>query len=229
LKKSLCCPECSNLMTGFLVKAKGLYYYKCQKKCKGVSYSATKLHQSFKQLLNEYQCDVKELDVLVPEIMQYKLMEMSKSDANEVAAAKSKLSQVRKELNVTEERFATGKIEPSLYNKFSEKFRKEISELEEKLMNPNLTSSNLQKCIKNGFDLSKNLSKIWTSGDLFDKHKLQHFLFPNGFAYDKQNGRVQTFRTNVFFELIRSISTALSKIKNGDPINFDQISARVTS
>jgi len=229
LKKSLCCPECSNLMTGFLVKAKGLYYYKCQKKCKGVSYSATKLHQSFKQLLNEYQCDVKELDVLVPEIMQYKLMEMSKSDANEVAAAKSKLSQVRKELNTTEERFATGKIEPSLYNKFSEKFRKEISDLEEKLMNPNLTSSNLQKCIKNGFDLSKNLSKIWTSGDLFDKHKLQHFLFPNGFAYDKQNGRVQTFRTNVFFDLIRSISTALSKIKNGDPINFDQISARVTS
>ncbi len=228
LKKSLCCPECSNLMTGFLVKAKGLYYYKCQKKCKGVSYSATKLHHSFKQLLNEYQYDVKKLDVLVPEIMQYKLMEMSKSDANEVAAAKSKLSQVRKELNVTEERFATGKIEPSLYNKFSEKFRKEISELEEKLMNPNLTSSNLQKCIKNGFDLSKNLSKIWTSGDLFDKHKLQHFLFPNGFAYDKQNGRVQTFRTNVFFELIRSISTALSKIKNGDPINFDQISARVT-
>ena len=82
LKKSLCCPECSNLMTGFLVKAKGLYYYKCQKKCKGVSYSATKLHHSFKQLLNEYQYDVKKLDVLVPEIMQYKLMEMSKSDAN---------------------------------------------------------------------------------------------------------------------------------------------------
>ena len=30
-------------------------------------------------------------------------------------------------------------------------------------------------------------------------------------------------------ELIRSISTALSEIKNGDPINFDQISARVTT
>jgi hypothetical protein len=28
---------------------------------------------------------------------------------------------------------------------------------------------------------------------------------------------------------IRSISTALSEIKNGDSINFDQISARVTS
>ena len=36
-------------------------------------------------------------------------------------------------------------------------------------------------------------------------------------------------RTGFFCELIRLISTVLSKIKNGDPINFDQISARVTT
>jgi hypothetical protein len=35
--------------------------------------------------------------------------------------------------------------------------------------------------------------------------------------------------TSFFYALIRSISTVLSKIKNGDPINFDQISARVTT
>jgi hypothetical protein len=33
----------------------------------------------------------------------------------------------------------------------------------------------------------------------------------------------------VIFELIRSISKALSEIKSGDPINYNQISARVTS
>ena len=32
------------------------------------------------------------------------------------------------------------------------------------------------------------ISKIWASGDLFDKHKLQHLLIPDGFAYDNQNG-----------------------------------------
>ena len=95
-------------------------------------------------------------------------------------------------------------------------------------MNPNLTSSNLSKCIKNGLKIAGKLSKIWDSGDLFDKHKLQHLLFPDGFAYDKQNKRVLTFRTNISFELIHSISTVLGEIKNGDPIKFDQISARVT-
>jgi hypothetical protein len=116
-----------------------------------------------------------------------------------------------------------------IYTKFSEKHKNEILELEEKLSNPNLTSSNLEKCIKHGIKIAQKLSKIWVSGDLFDKHKLQHLLFPDGFAYDKQNKRVLTFRTNVFFELIRSISTDLSGIKNGDSINIDQISARVTS
>ena len=229
LKKSLRCPKCGSLMTGFFVKAKGLFYYKCQKKCHGVNISALKLHKTFESLLNEYQLELKEIDAeILPEIMQMKLVELSNSDANEISATKSKLTQVRKELENVEERFAIGKIDNHIYNKYSEKFKNEISELEEKLTNPNITSSNLEMCIKNGIKIARKLSKIWTSGELFDKHKLQHLLFPDGFAYDKQNKRVLTFRTNVFFELIRSFSTVLSEIKNGDSIKIDQISARVT-
>ncbi len=191
--------------------------------------SAIKIHQTFENLLNEYQLELNEIDAeVLPEVMQIKLVELSKSDANQITATKSKLTQIQKELESVEERFATGKIDNLIYTKYSEKYKQEISELEEKLTNPNLTSSNLEKCIKNGVKIAQHLSKIWVSGDLFDKHKLQHLLFPDGFAYDKQNKRVLTFRTNVFFELIRSFSTVLSEIKSGDPINFNQISARVT-
>ena len=229
LKKSLRCKACGHLMTGFLVQTKGLHYYKCQKKCPGGNISAIQLHKSFEELLNEYQLDLKGIEAdAFPEIMQDKLIEISKSDANAIAAAKTKLTQTRKELDLIEERFATGKIDQFLFSKFSEKYKSEISDLEEKLMNPNLSSSNLEKCIKTGLKIARKLSKIWVSGDLFNKHKLQHLLFPDGFAYDKQNKRVLTFRTNVFFELIRSISTVLSEIKNGDSIKIDQISARVT-
>ena len=230
LKKSLCCPSCGYLMTGFFVKAKGLYYYKCQKRCPGVNISAIKLHQHFESLLNKYQIEMNELESeVLPEVMQIKLSELSKTDSNEIMVAKSKCTLVKKDLEIIEERFATGKIDQSIYSKYSEKYKKEISELEEKITNPNLTSSNLEKCIKYGIKIAQKLSKIWVSGDLFDKHKLQHLMFPDGIAYDKQNKRVLTFRTNVFFELIRSISTVLSEIKNGDSIKIDQISARVTS
>lgn len=95
-----------------------------------------------------------------PEIMQEKLIEISKSDANAIAAAKTKLTQTRKELDLIEERFATGKIDNLIYTKFSEKHKNEISELEEKLSNPNLTSSNLEKCIKHGIKIAQKLSKI---------------------------------------------------------------------
>jgi len=229
LKTSICCSKCGHLMTGFYVKSKNLYYYKCQKKCIGVNLSANKIHQSFQNLLNEHQLNLEGLESeILPEIMKMKLEELSKTDMNEIAAVKTKLTQTKKELDTIEERYAIGKIDTLIYNKFSEKCKQEITQLEEKLMNPNLSSSNLEKCIKNGVKIAKNISKIWISGDLFEKHKLQHLLFPEGFTYDKQNKRVLTFRTNILFEVTRSISSVLSEIKNGDPIKNYQISALVT-
>lgn len=216
-------------MTGFYVKTKDLYYYKCQKKCIGVNVSAKKLHDAFLELLKSYQLDLSELEnEILPEIMQYKLLELSKEDANEISATKSRITQVKKDLEVIEERYATGKIDALIYTKFSEKYKTELAELEQKLMNPHMTSSNLKKCIKNGLEIARKLSNLWESADVFGKHKLQHILFPNGFTYDKQNGRVLTFRTNILIELTRCFSDAFKEIKNGDSINFDQISARVT-
>ncbi len=229
LKKSLRCPTCNHLMTGFYVKSKDLFYYKCQKKCIGVNVSAKKLHDAFLDLLKSYQLDLSELEnEILPEIMQYKLLELSKEDANEISATKSRITQVKKDLEVIEERYATGKIDALIYTKFSEKYKTELAELEQKLMNPHMTSSNLKKCIKNGLEIARKLSNLWESADVFGKHKLQHILFPNGFTYDKQNGRVLTFRTNILIELTRCFSDAFKEIKNGDSINFDQISARVT-
>jgi site-specific DNA recombinase len=229
LKKSLHCQKCGSLMTGFYVKDKNLYYYKCQKKCIGVNISANLIHRTFKEKLHEYHADdVMLKSEILPEVMHVKLHEMSQTDVNEHAATKSKLTQTKKDLETIEERYATGKIDTLMYNKFSEKYTNEISELEEKLSNPVHSSSNLKKCIENGLAIAGKLKYIWENGDLFDKHKLQHLLFPDGFAYDKENKRVLTFRTNVFFDLIHSISTAFAEIKSGDPINFNQISARVT-
>jgi site-specific DNA recombinase len=229
LKKSLCCPQCGNLMTGFYVKNKDLYYYKCQKKCVGVNLSAKKAHSSFKELLSNFQFTFNgKLTEILSEVMKIKLEELSKDDSNEIATTKTKITQMNKELEAIEERFATGKIDQTIYTKFSKKYKQEISELEEKLSNPNMSSSNLEKCIEKGLKLAQNLSKTWAFSDLFEKHKLQHILFPKGFAFDKQNGKVLTFQTNLLFELIHSISNVLLEIKNGDSIKIDQISARVT-
>jgi site-specific DNA recombinase len=229
LKTSICCPKCGYLMTGFYFQAKNLHYYKCQKKCNGVNMSALKVHNWFQATLNDHQLNLNNIDSeILPELMKMKLEELSETDTKEIAAVKTKLTQSKNELDNIEERYAIGKIDTLIYNKFSEKYKQEISELEEKLLNPNMSSSNLEKCIKNALKIARKLSKIWNSGDLFEKHKLQHLIFPDGFTFDKENKRVLTFRTNILFELTRSISNILAEIKNGDPIKNDQISALVT-
>ncbi len=98
-----------------------------------------------------------------------KLEELYKTDTNEIAAVKTKITQTKKELEKIEERYATGKIDSLIYNKYSEKCKQEILELDEKLTNPNLSSSNIEKCIKNGLKTALKLSKIWNSGDLDSK------------------------------------------------------------
>ena len=112
--------------------SKEVHWGKCE--CK-------KLHEAFLDLLKTYQLDLTELEKeVLPEIMQYKLLELSKEDANEITATKTRLTQVKKDLDAIEERYATGKIDTLIYTKFSEKYKVEITELEQKLTNPHLLS-----------------------------------------------------------------------------------------
>ena len=66
--------------------------------------------------------------------------------------------------------------------------------------------------------MSSNLSKIWLSGDLVQKNKLQKLIFPVGIVYDKQTDQVQIVRSNN--KLV---------IKNGECIDLDTFSVQVTA
>ena len=77
--------------------------------------------------------------------------------------------------------------------------------------------------------MSSNLSILWSTGDLAQKKKIQKLVFPSGIGYDKLKGKVQTKRINSIFSSIPSLSRGLAKIKSGEPVDFNQFSARVTS
>ena len=77
--------------------------------------------------------------------------------------------------------------------------------------------------------ISSNLNELWTSGDLTQKKKLQNLVFPSGIGYDKLKGEVRTKKVNSIFASIPLISKDLAQIKNGESINYDQFSAKVTS
>tara|TARA_B100000900_G_scaffold47731_2_gene35396 strand:+ start:763 stop:969 length:207 start_codon:yes stop_codon:yes gene_type:complete len=49
-----------------------------------------------------------------------------------------------------------------------------------------------------------------------------------GIGYDNLKGKVQTKRINSIFSAIPLLSADLAKIKSGEPVDFNQFSARVT-
>ena len=147
---------------------------------------------------------------------------------NKEVSIKKQITEIQNKLDTLEERFAIGEIEKDIYNKFSEKYRSEIKGFESEIQNPQISSSNLQKAIDKALMMSTRLHDTWTSGDLEQKQKLQKLVFPSGIGYDKQNDRVQTKRVNSIFSAIPLLTKDLDKIKSGEPVDFNQFSARVT-
>ncbi len=104
-----------------------------------------------------------------------------------------------------------------------------MKELEERIIHPEFSSSNLQKAIDKALSISGKLNNLWRSGDLMQKQFVQKLVYPSGIGYDKQNDRVQTTRVNSILASIPLLSKDLAKIKSGEPVNFNQFSAGVTS
>ena len=70
LKQFIYCEKCNTPLTGYLVKQKGLYYYKCRTKGCGCNKSAKQLHEQFEYELSSYQVDSKYVDI-IKEVMIY--------------------------------------------------------------------------------------------------------------------------------------------------------------
>ncbi len=161
--------------------------------------------------------------------MIYTYENVTKENRDRTASIKKQITETKQKLESIEERFAIGDITKEIFTKFSEKYIAEINDFEQKMRNPEISSSNLEKAINKALKMSSNLHEIWDSGNLEQKRKLQQLLFPSGLGYDKQNDRVQTTRVNSLFSAIPLMTRDLNKIKSGEPVDFNQFSARVTS
>ena len=210
------------------MKQKGIYYYKCRTKGCGCNKSAEKLHTKFEKKLKHLEVDSKYNDI-IKDVMIYTYESVTSEIRTKETSIKKQITEIQKKLEAIEERFAIGEITKDIYNKFSEKYKSEVSGLEAEIQHPEISSSNLQKAIDKALAMSSKLHDTWASGDLEQKRQLQKLVFPSGIGYDKQNDRVRTKRVNSIFSAIPLLTKDLNKIKSGEPVDFNQFSARVTS
>ena len=161
LKQFVYCDTCKTPLTGYLVKQKGIYYYKCRTKGCGCNKSAEQLHTKFEQKLKSLQVDSKYNDI-IKDIMIYTYDSVTSEIRNKEASIKKQITEIQKKLNAIEERFAIGEIEKDIYNKFLGKYKSEIKAFEAEIQHPEISSSNLQKAIDKALIMSSRLNETWT-------------------------------------------------------------------
>lgn len=221
--------ECDTPYTGYIVRSKGLYYYKNRRKGSKENRSAKKMHQTFLELLKNFQLSDSKYIEPLKEIIEKKFVELNAEKIEDAKTAKTQLSAIQRKIDRMEERFVFEEINKTQYDKFNEKLLVEKRELEKLSLKSKFNSSNLKKAIDKAVDFALNLASLWSSGNVEVKRTIQYMLFPEGIGYDFKNHRFRTFRINSIFAAIVSISSDLSGNKKENYHNFYDNSLKVES
>ncbi len=227
LKKFMLCGDCNTPMTGYLVKAKGLYYYKCRTTGCKHNTSAKKIHEEFSNLVSLFELDHVNVPLVEEGVLTYFDAFFSDHAEDKELLEKNRKSLIQK-IDQMEERHALGEIDSNIFNKFHKKYSTELAELEVEYKKYHLGSSNLKKGLKKALEICLNPKLWWESGSIDDKIKLQKMLFPEGISVSKQNRVVRTIRLNSIFVPILEFAKVLRENKNGQPVNLNKLSALVT-
>jgi len=219
------CFQCGNKLTGYLVRKKGLHYYKCQK-CKGVTINAitkslipdrTGAHELFIELLNSYQIKPEYIDLVKTQLEKMVSLN-NNSSKKEEALYKKRLTELERDREGLQERFAFGKIDEPLYRKFLAKIDKDIYEVKEKDQFPEIDTSNFKNSLNKTIDFIQNLSKYWINGSVDVKKKIQRLVFPCGFYINPYSRQYLTPEVNQLFYVTSELSRVSEDVKKNSPL-----------
>tara|TARA_Y100000385_G_C13102112_1_gene645211 strand:- start:9 stop:1604 length:1596 start_codon:yes stop_codon:yes gene_type:complete len=226
MKQFIKCDCCGTSFTGYLVKKKNLYYYKCnQKGCKK-NRSQKVLHSKFQDLLHEYVIDDKLYPVL-KDMMVHVLSKKLNQQPTDTKALQQQQAVLKTKLESIEERFVLGEVNQELYTKYRDKYRSQIEQISEELKASGNTLSNFEKAVDKCLEMAVNIPSLWAKSNYATKHRLQYLIFPEGVFYNRENDNYRTTRINLLFSAIPYLAELVEEYKKGDPVKIDEIPAWV--
>ena len=119
------------------------------------------------------------------------------------------------------------RIRLSVYQKFSRKFKDDISVLEKESAQMASMSSNLEKAVARGLKMAENIGLLWENSKFEAKQKLQYLMFSEGIIFNKEKGRVRTNRVNSLFAAIPLLARDLEERENKKPANKSLLASNV--
>lgn len=188
-----------------LVKKKGIYYYKCNKRGCKCNRSAKLMHSEFETLLGSYTTN-KKFIAPIKKQLEYTFNSLTESNTRNQKAFEMRVCELSAKLEKVQERYALGEIERPIFEKVSGNLKEEKTQVEQELEKTKIKLSNPKELIDVTVNLSSKLYEIWQNGDYTQKQNFQKMLFPEGVQYDGRNNTYRTTNLNCVFTAIAQMS-----------------------
>ena len=212
LKRFARCSVCDSPLTGYLVKAKGIYYYKCSQKGCGSNKNAAKLGEMFRRELDRIQVRV-ELIPYIAQELRATIYDANQSKFDEIAQLKKRRTEAEKKIKRLKDRYIIDEaIDREDYEEYKAQFEAEIVKITDKIETTQKSTSNLLDGVEGYLQKAANLAAEWDNGDYRTKQELQEIAFPDGVVFDKKSDRLLTARLNELFRVSSEISQVLEQI-----------------
>ncbi len=214
LRQFLKCGKCRANMSGYLIKKKRLFYYKCPTIGCCNNRNANAIHKLFENFLQTYSLKDHFLDPLKNNF-QKTYESLTTSEKIISIKLKSRHRKVIKEIKLLDECNALGYIDLNAFNLTRTKLLREKRELENHLAMTahdfRNSSMFLNKAIKECF----SLASLWTSLTCYGKRKLADIIFPDGLLYYRDTNILEVVSENL--ELIQP-TTRESNLESAKPL-----------
>ncbi|MFI5149304.1 MAG: hypothetical protein ACHQRM_06185 [Bacteroidia bacterium] len=217
LKVFLKCADCSEPLTGYIVKKKNLYYYKCRKVGCKCNKSAKDMHKLFLEELSKYQVKETLMDAI-----RWKL-ESDYTETNQDNSGKEIMCLKRLEeldkgtLGLQEKFHVKEEMTREVFDRLMTKLVGDRDQISKELSKLGVMISNLSDKLKQATTFCLNLPSLWAQSGLNLREKLQKLIFPEGLFYDKNLQAFRTTKINSVIAEIARVSRSLGEDIKGLP------------
>lgn len=227
LKVFMKCDHCGKGYTGYIVKKKNLYYYKCRTKGCACNKNAKDMNKSFEEFLDNYKI---QNDFILPlyHVMSEQFGKLNETNLNQEKELKIQLNEVQKKIDTLEEKyFVTEEMGEETYKKFRSRYSEEKAKILEAMEVCGKDCSNLSEYFNNALQFSSKLPTVWASSPVAVKEQIQEMIFPQGIVYNYKNQAFRTEKINEVFYYIASLTSNTEDKKKGQPNKIIELSSQV--
>ncbi len=206
LKVFMKCGDCGDPMTGYIVKAKNLFYYKCRKVGCKCNKSAKEMHNLFAEMLGQFQIKESLIEPLIYQL-EHDYHLSTKDAVEREQTLNSRADELKNGmLNIEEKYYIKSEMTREIFDRLMSKLVIERDELIENLRNLSGTISNLYERLHDAAKLCLKLRALWLNSGVHFREKIQKLVFPEGIVWDKKNGVFRTPKINPLIAEIARLS-----------------------